>query len=91
MKGFILNMFHSIVYYLMFAGRASLLATSVLMLTLIFVYFTPNEVEFLTQSISFMPFHMAIYMIGGICSVQVFITLWVKDYKNEYIPRWMLG
>lgn len=90
MKGFILNMFNSIVYYLRFAGRASLVTTGILITTVTLTYFAPSEVEFLTQSISLTPFHMAIYMIGGLCSIQVFITLWVKDYRNEYIPRWML-
>lgn len=90
MKGFIFNTFDSIVYCLMFSGRALLVATIMLITTLMITYFTPNEIEFLTQSISFMPFHMAIYTIGGIYAVKTFVTIWIKDYKNEYIPRWML-
>lgn len=90
MRNFISNMFESIIYYCMFAGRALLVATFMLIVTLSATYFIPNEVEFLTQSISFMPFHMAIYIVGGIYTIQTFITIWIKDYKNEYIPRWML-
>ena len=90
MKNFIFNMLDSIVYYCMFAGRALLVATIMLIITFSATYFIPNEVEFLTQSISFMPFHMAIYMIGGIYAVKTFITIWIKDYRNEYILRWML-
>ncbi len=90
MKNFIFNMLDSIIYYCMFAGRALLVATIMLIITFSATYFIPTEIEFLTQPISFMPFHMAIYMIGSIYTIQTFITVWIKDYKNEYIPRWML-
>lgn len=90
MRNFIFNTFDSIVYCLMFSSRALLVATGMLMVTVTLAYFTPTKIEFLTQSISFMPFHMAIYMIGGIYAIKTLITIWVKDYRNEYIPHWML-
>lgn len=90
MRNFIFNILDSIIYYCMFAGRALLVATTMLIVTLSATYFIPTEIEFLTQSISFMPFHRAVYIVGGIYTIQMFITIWIKDYKNEYIPRWML-
>ena len=92
MKDFFLNLSAEVQHLLMYSVRGMTLASVILLLTIIVDSIMPKEVAFLNNYyISLEPYHLALYAIGGIYAVQIFIVTWIKDYKREYLPHWLLG
>lgn len=89
MKDFILNIWYDAQYILMYSVRGMLWAVVVALMTVLVSAFMPKEIIIFSNSISLMPYHLALYAIGTIYALQILVTFWVKDYKRNYIPRWL--
>ena len=92
MKDFFLDIWCAIQHSLMYSFRGAAAASVILLVTVFIDYMMPREVAFLNNYyISLEPYHLALYAIGGIYALRIFIVTWIKDYKREYLPRWLLG
>ncbi len=91
MKDFFLDMWFAIQHSLVYSFRGAAAASVILLVTVFIDYMMPREIAFLSNYISLESYHLALYAIGGIYAIQIFITTWIKDYRREYLPRWLLG
>lgn len=92
MKDFFLNLWYEVQYLLMYSVRGMVWASVILLFTVLVDSMMPREIAFLNDYyISLEQYHLALYAIGGIYALQIFIVTWIKDYRREYLPRWLLG
>ena len=91
MKDFFLDIWCAIKHSLIFSFRGAIWASVILLFTVFIDSMMPREIAFFSNYISLEPYRSALYAIGGIYAMQTFITTWVKDYRREYLPRWLLG
>lgn len=92
MKDFFLNLWYEVQYLLMYSVRGMVWASVILLFTVFVDSMMPREIAFLNgYYISLEPYRWAVYAIGGIYALQIFIVTWIKDYRREYLPRWLLG
>lgn len=91
MKDFFLNLWYEVQNLLMYSVRGGFWALIILLLTVYIDSVIPTEAAIFNQYISLKPYHLALYAIGGIYALQTYLTIWIKDYKREYLPRWLLN
>lgn len=90
MKDFFIDMWCAIKYSLIYSFRGAIGASVILLFTVFIDSMMPREIAFLSHNISLEQYHLALYAIGGIYALQTFVTTWIKDYRGEYLPRWLL-
>lgn len=91
MKDFILDMWYSVLHCLIYSLRGITRASVILLVTILVSSMMPKEIAFLSQPISLELYHSALYAIGVMYALQILITTWIKDYRREYLPRWLLS
>lgn len=90
MREFFSNMWCAVQYSLIYSFRGAIGASIILLFTVFIDSMMPREIAFINHYISLEPYHLALYAVGGIYALQTFITTWIKDYKREYLPHWLL-
>ncbi|WP_286707791.1 hypothetical protein [Psychrobacter sp. UBA2514] len=91
MKEFILGVWYSIIHCSMYSVRGVTRASIILLATIFIASMMPKDIAIFTQHISLESYHFAVYAIGMVLALEVLVTTWIRDYKRDYIPRWLLS
>ena len=75
----------------MYSVRGVTRASIILLATIFIASMMPKDIAIFTQHISLESYHFAVYAIGMVLALEVLVTTWIRDYKRDYIPRWLLS
>ena len=75
----------------MYSIRGMTRASIILLTTIFIASMMPKDIAIFTQRISLESYHFGVYAIGMVLALEVLVTTWVRDYKRDYIPRWLLN
>lgn len=91
MKEIIFDIWFWIIHCLMYSVRGMTRASIILLVTIFIASMMPKDIAIFTQHISLESYHFAVYAIGMVLALEVLVTTWIRDYKRDYIPRWLLS
>lgn len=83
-------MLENIAIYLMFGMRALVIMTIVLVMGVtFFIYFIPDSYMLNNGLVNLQPTKRILFFGFLIMVLTVFLKIWHKDYKRQYIPHWL--
>ena len=76
--------------YLMFGMRALIfLLISLLVGTILFMYFIPNSYSLLNGVVDLQPLKRILFTGFLVVILINFIKIWYADYQRQYVPHWL--
>lgn len=83
-------MLDNITIYLMFGMRALIFFLVILLVGLaLFVYVIPDSYSLFNGVVDLQPAKRILFMGFVIMTLTVSCKIWHRDYKKQYIPRWL--
>lgn len=83
-------MLENIAIYLMFGMRALIFLLVILLVgTSLFIYVIPDSYNLFNGIVDLQPAKRVLFIGFVIMTLTISCKIWHKDYKRQYIPRWL--
>lgn len=86
----LMDIWYSMLNMLMYSIRGALFASVALLITFIIALNIPTSFNMNGMNLEIPYLRFGLMGYGLLQALGLWLTLWIKDYKRDYLPRWII-